>query len=79
MNSGFDIFGTLKWDVAPSKTMFAYGLLFVWIDAIVFIIIAWTKAGKAGNAEEQKNYNNWTMATIAALILCIYLTTAIGA
>jgi Kef-type K+ transport system membrane component KefB len=79
MNSGFDIFRTLNWDVAPSKTMYAYALLAVWAAAIVFLILAWINANKTGITEDQKKYNNFIAVTLLILILCIYLTTAIGA
>lgn len=79
MNSGFNIFDTLKWDVAPNKTMFAYGLLAVWAAAVVFLIIAWVQANKPGITEDQKKYNNFAAVVLLALITCIYLTTALCA
>lgn len=79
MNSGFDIFKTLQWDVVPKKTMFAYTLIGVWIAAIVFLIVAWIQANKDTLSEDQKKYNNFTLVVVLALIVCIYLTTAIGA
>jgi len=54
MNSGFDVFRVLNWDVMPGKTMYAYGLLLVWVAAVVFLILAWINANKTGITEEQK-------------------------
>jgi len=79
MNSGFDVFATLKWDVAPNKTMFAYALLLVWVVAVVFLILGWINANKPGITEDQKKYNNFASVTLLALITCIYLTTAVCA
>jgi len=79
MNSGFDIFKTLQWDVIPGKTMYAYGLLLVWVAAVVFLILAWINANKTGITEDQKKYNNFTAVVLLALIACIYLTTAVCA
>jgi uncharacterized membrane protein len=79
MDYGSKIFDMLKWEVAPSKMTFAYGLLFVWIVAVVFLILQWINASKPGITEDQKKYNTFSSITLLALIICIYLTTAIGA
>lgn len=79
MNSGFDVFRTLNWDVAPNKTMYAYGLLLVWLAAVIFLILAWINANKTGITEDQKKYNNFASVVLLALVVCIYLTTVIGA
>lgn len=73
------IFDTLKWDVAPSKTTYAYGLLFVWLAAVVFLVLAWINANKPGITEDQKKYNNFAMVVQLSLIVCIYLATVVCA